>query len=451
MKIIKKIIKWIINLFHSLFYRKNKVTKKIKENIRDAKNERYLKGYGVYINGTSSDSLPVYLLITQEDKNKILEKIKKIEDIIQNNNSEDKEKDLQIIQKLKKKIAKAPISIYQNEKINEELDFFIENKGIKPIESKELSIKKPIASLESNIYKILEKYDEKIKEKTINEYKKVNYVTVTTYLLDEIEEKISQLEKDFISHKHNKSYYDRELKKIKDKLEQLRKLRNNASVQAEILTLRKELYTKSKDKYDLLYNEEVFLNLQKRCDLLCEKANRKIIDLKKKEQEKKEEKRKENYELLEKIIKRFQDMELARKLILINEMMNGNIKKVDDLFEALNKIYYDFLNGEKVKFNYHRNATKTELVKLYNTLNRFVSIFNHEDYISLDHINISMESLLTMLISKKEEFDVLLKDRYHYQKEKHENSVLTDNKLAILMEEELIRLGKHKQLVKKNN
>ena len=108
-------------------------------------------------------------------------------------------------------------------------------------------------------------------------------------LLDETKEELKELEENLKKHRFNRAYYDRELRKIKERIENLRKLRDSSDIQNEIYHLRKELYTKSKDKYDLLYNEEVFVNIENECNDMLKKVNKRIIDIKK------EEIKKENY------------------------------------------------------------------------------------------------------------------------------------------------------------
>ena len=71
---------------------------------------------------------------------------------------------------------------------------------------------------------------------------------------------------------------------------------------------------------------EIFLNLDKTCEELLYKVNRKVVDIKKitkkdskeevKKNDDKDKEKEQELEWQEKIIKRFQDLELARKLIL---------------------------------------------------------------------------------------------------------------------------------------
>ena len=81
MKIIKLIIRWIINFFKSFFGREKQINKKIKETLNSKSNNRYLKGYeSLYINNESdSVNFPLYLEITDDEKELIINKIAKLE------------------------------------------------------------------------------------------------------------------------------------------------------------------------------------------------------------------------------------------------------------------------------------------------------------------------------------------------------------------------------------
>ena len=109
----------------------------------------------------------------------------------------------------------------------------------------------------------------------------MNYVTITTVFIDQEYEKIKKLQDDFKSHRYNKYYYEREINQIKQELNKIKNLKNRKDVNDSINNLKKELLTKSKDKYDILYNNEVFMNLEKECDNLLDKINAKVVDIKK--------------------------------------------------------------------------------------------------------------------------------------------------------------------------
>ena len=454
MTFIKKIINWFINLFRKLFGKK-KIGKKIKYSLNKQSNKHYFKEYGLN-NDSINDSFPIYQMINEKDKVELIKKVELLKSIVENNNIDKK-----IIENINKEIKSNKISFYQNELINEKLDSIIDDKKI------EIDTNNKIITLDKEVTEIIENYDKNIKEKTKKEYDVVNYITLTTLLLDETDTEIKKLEEDFHHHKHNKYHYERELKKIKIRIENLRKLRENESVLYEIELLKKDAYIKKKDKYDLLYNDEVFKSFTKNCDDLLKKVNRRIIDLKKEKEEeklrerekeekikkqKKEEKDKlkEEKECLENILKRFQDMELARKILLLQKNEEKEIINQDNINYKISNIYLDFISGEKFKFNYNRNKTKLELVKLLNNLGEINSYFNDLEFIPFEHINYQLSDLVDLAIQEKTDLDEVMKVRFAYQKEKDELNILTDNKLNIIKEKELDNKGRQYVYVNKN-
>lgn len=437
MTLIKKIIKWLINLFKKLFGRK-KVTKKIKNNINDVRNKRYLKGYGVNIEESSTRVFPLYLMIDNMDKKKLIEKTKLVNVKISRLDVSNKDILLKKMENIVNKLSENDISFYQNEKINEVLESVLNDKEIN------INTYEKVEKLHQNIYEIVDNFDKVIQDKVAKEYQEVNFITISTLLLDETINEIKKLEDNYKNHKYNKYYYEREVEKIKERIKKLKKLRDTEKVREEIELLRKSMYTKSKDKFDLLYNDEIFLNIEKTCDDLVNKVNRKVIDIKKikkvdtKDNEQKNDKKEkeEQKEIFENILKRFKDLELARKILLLRRNEEYDINNDNELYNRINSAYYDFINGEKVIFNFSRNKTKTELVKLYNEMNYLDCKLTKQEYNFIEHINFQMDELLDSVISKKEKLDNLLEIKYHYEKEKHEESILVENKLKLLKEKE---------------
>ncbi len=437
MTLIKKIIKWLINLFKKLFCRK-KVTKKIKNNINDVRNKRYLKGYGVIIEESSTRVFPLYLMIDNMDKKKLIEKTKLVEVRLSQLEVSNKDILLKKMENIVNKLSENDISFYQNEKINEVLESVLNDKEIN------INTYEKVEKLHQNIYEIVDNFDKVIQDKVAKEYQEVNFITISTLLLDETINEIKKLEDNYKNHKYNKYYYEREVEKIKERIKKLKKLRDTEKVREEIELLRKSMYTKSKDKFDLLYNDEIFLNIEKTCDDLVNKVNRKVIDIKKikkedskeKQEKKDKDNKEEQKEIFENILKRFKDLELARKILLLRRNEEYDINNINELYNRINSAYYDFINGEKVIFNFSRNKTKTELVKLYNEMNYLDCKLTKQEYNFIEHINFQMDDLLDSVISKKEKLDNLLEIKYHYEKEKHEESILVENKLKLLKEKE---------------
>ena len=457
MTLLKKIINWLIELFKSFFEKRKKVTKKIKNSMNNAKNKHYLKGYGVFLEDSVNETMPIYLLINNEEKQRLLDKVRLIEEKILEIDNIEKKDILKEIDLMTEKIENSRISFYQDEILDNKLNNILSDKKL------DVDTEKRVKELHTDVYEIIDNFDKSIKDKVIKEYGVINYVTISTLLLDETIDELKKIEDNYKHHRFNKYYYDRELEKIKERINKLKNIRDSAEIRKEIESLRKNMYTKSKDKYDLLYNEEIFLNLDKTCDELLYKVNRKVVDIKKitkkdtkegnnKLEEAKEKDKEQELEWQEKIIKRFQDLELARKLILLNKKNETTFGDTTSLISYINNVYYDFLNGERVIFNYKRNKTKTELVKFYNELGRINATLTKTDFIFLDHINYQLDDLINVSISKKEELEATLEEKFHYLKDKHEESVLVNNKLDILKEKEMERLDtKNKVYVKTKN
>ena len=452
MKIIKRIINWLINWLKKIFGKK-KVTKKIKKNMSLARNKHYFKGYGVRDDELGNLALPIYLLISQDEKKDLLQKIDEIKNELLEINVEEEALIIDVLEKTKKKIKDGKISFYQNELLKDKMETFRQDKEV------QINLEEKLVLFQDNVKEIVDNFDKNIKEKVLKEYQEINFVTLTTVLLDDAISAINKLEDDYKHHKYNKYYYERELNKIKERIKKLKSLRDSVKVREEIELLRKNIYTKSKDKYDLLYSDEIFLNIRKNCDDLIVKVNRKIVDLKSikkddkqvEKQEEKKDKTKEDKEYLERIIKRFQDLDLARKLLLLNSKQKGlQLQSAKELFSYLDNSYYEFVNGEKLIFNYERNKTKTELVKLYNDLNMLECMLNKKEFIFVSHINDAMDSLLEKVIMKKNIVEESIEEQYHYEPDKNEKSILVDNKLEILkLKEEERKEIYNGQLVKK--
>lgn len=451
MAIIKKIINWlkkiiwlIISCLKEAFFGKKKVSKKIKSEITNAKNKRYLKGYGAFVEDSFSEMLPIYLLISEEQKSLLIEKVKVIEqDLLKIDNIDQKVISTKL-NVITKQIEKSKISFYQKEKIEKELDTLSNDHEISVDTDRKLDI------LKNNIDEIVKNFDKNVKEKVVKEYKKINYITISNVLIDETIEEVKKLEENYHAHRFNRLYYNREIDKIKRRINELRKLRNSNKIREEVSLLKKEIYTKSKDKYDLLYNDEVFINLDKSCDEILERVNRKVIDIKKPpkeikkerqdKKEQKEEKKKEEDNLWrENILKRYQDLELASQLIFLSKKKDVSFQNVNGLFSYMNQMYFDFINGEKVIFNFERNKTRFELVKLYNSLGFLGAMLTKQEFVFKEHINYKLEDLIDETANKKAEVESFLTEKFNYNSEKHEQSILVNNKLDILREKEMER------------
>ena len=448
MKIIRMIINWIRKFFNKIFGKK-KVVKKIKKNLRNAKNKRYLKGYGAFIEESVNESLPLYLFVNNKDKDILLKRINEVHEKIISLNMDNNKEEIMKINQLMEKIEKSNISFYQYEKINEKLDeMFIK-------EENKVEIMNTISKINDEIIEIVENFDRNIGNKVLEKYNEINYLTLSTLILDETLDEIKKLEEDYKHHRYNKYYYNRKINHIKERILNLKQYSETQDVKMEILRLREMMYLKSKDKYDLLYNDEAYINIESICNELLDKVNKRIIDLKssikakksekviekkddlnKKDRSEKNKRHQEELQKLDNILKRFQDLELARKLILLDKDDELEFNHANDILLYLNNIYYNFLNGDKLVFNFERNKTKTELVKFYNKLNGLDCFLNKKEYIFVDHINFPLEDLIDISIEKKSMIEDKLNDKYHFNFAKNEGSILCNNKLLLLQEKE---------------
>lgn len=366
---------------------------------------------------------------TPEDKNKV---ISKYNDIIKRNN--DFKIHLNEVNKVIKLIEKKDISIIAEDEIEREISNINSDKNILDKDNTKLN------DFSNRIFTIIGNIDKDFASEVLKDYEKVNYITLSTTIIDKNYERLMKLEDDFKNHRYNKFYYEREINRIKKELNRLKDIKTNKEVNDHINLLKKELYTKSKDKYDLLYNNEIFINFNNECDELLNKINAKVIDIKKDKEEKKTITNKKEEEYIKKILLRFQDMELAREILLQANERNIKITNRDDIINYINSIYEEFNNGIEANFNYEKNRKRTELVKLYNDINKVIGVVKKEEYIPILHINFKMDDLIEASLYKKDELDIIL----HNNKINGCESSIIDEKLDNLS-------GKKTKILKKDN
>jgi len=345
-----------------------------------------------------------------------------------------------------KEVLEDNIKDYQEEKVVEEEKEAIINEPLK-----EKTIDERIETIKEDINKIvdnkLDKHEEELIEKAFYKYEKVNYVIATTVEIDEI--KINN---------HKKSYYVDKIKEIKKKIERLEKINKNPNVQEELKRLKEDFYTKSVDKYDILYNKEVFISISKRCDDLNElldnkekeeKRDKEIIkEVKEKEREERErkyqEKLKEREELRrikkerkererdlyhDNIIKRYKDLSLSNAIILAN-ILNHSTKMVKKhVVEVLHDDYDMYLKGEENTFFFDRNKKKTEVSNLYNSLLQVLCNEQKVEYQPITHINYPYYNLLEETIDIKSAVDNITFKKTGYDMVMDEKSVMVHDKL----------------------
>lgn len=356
-----------------------------------------------------------------------------------------------IIDKLCEEIKKSDISIVAEDEIDKEVEDVTNDKKLDD------ELEEKVIDFNNNVAIILENVDKDILEEVMNNYKKVNYITLSTVIIDKNYKKFKELLEDYKNHRYNRVYYEREINRIKKEINRIKNLKNREDVNKHILELRKELYTKSKDKYDLLYNNEIFMNIEKECNDLLTKVNAKVVDMKKekeKEQEqldkeekeeqdeKKNEEEKELY--LKNILRRFMDLELARMLILSAKKEEVKLETREDVERYIGSIYTRFSDDINMPFNYERNKCKTQFAILYNGLSRVISETKKEEYTPIDHINFRMDDLVEAVKVKKSEVEGIM-----HSKHIDHDGLLVDEKIDNLVENNYHYVNKNSRVLKK--
>ncbi len=481
-ELIKRFIKWLIELIKRLFIKEKKKKKKT----RNSHGQEVIKSKKMVanINGIFDSTLPVYMIISENEKEKLIynigllknvlleksNKIKELEEkeltnliedkcgikvsdliddkyidnIVKDLNPEDKRiivnkyhdianKDIEIkkhineIDKTIKMIKENNISVITENEIEREISNVVNDKNIDDVDQK-------IDNFNTKVFNIIEDFDKDFINEVVKEYKTANFVTIATTIIDKNYERFKKLEEDFKNHRFNKYYYEREINKIKHELDEIKNLKNKKEVSSHIEKLKKELYTKSKDKYDLLYNNEVFIDVNKKCDMLLEKINTKVIDIKK--EEKKEEtfkvkEEKEEEQNYENILLRFQDLNLSQKLILIHKEIQLDKMNNAHINSYLDDVYNEFLRGIEGPFNYESNRVKTELVNLFNDLDGIIARKEKRAPIVLEHSNFLMSDLIEGAIVRKEKIETEICHK------EAPTSILVDEKLEKISEKYL--------------
>ena len=179
------------------------------------------------------------------------------------------------------------------------------------------------------------------------------------------------------------------------------------------------------------------MNINEKFDELVSKVNAKVVDIKKEETKKDNINKKNEY--LKNILLRFQDMELARDIILEKEKID--FKNDKEMILYIKNMYNEFNVDIDIPFNFNRNRDKTELVVLFNRLNRVNCYLKKEKYISIEHINFRMNDLVEAVNIKNEELNNTMLNKY--------NIDITDQQVNDKIKGLLP--DKNKVLVKQNN
>ena len=449
---IKKFFAWIL----SFFFDRNKTSKNSKKSKNKMLSKKSIKlnAKQSFVNRDEdmgeSHIIDIYPYTEAKDLKSIDELIEKLEEAVEIINDEQKEKEIKVLKEIKETVKKTQdkeetkLNVAQEEEIKEVLEDAINDKEIHiDTEEKIINIQKEINKVIDNK---INKHDKEIIEKAYYKYEKVNYVVATTMEIEELENDIKELEESVKLNNRKKSYYVDKVKEIEKKIKRLKKINKNPKVYDELERLKDDFYTKSIDKYDLLYSKEVFINLDKQCDNIIdyietkEKAEEKEEETLKKEKEEekkqrdkeqeeirklreqeKEKARKAREEYQENVIKRYLDLKKSNTILLNNILIHHERVIEDDIIKTLRNDYDDFLEGEENEFNFERNRQKTEVCKLYNNLLEVLSREQKAPYEPVEHINFPYQTLLEETIAtksaveniahKKTGVDIMLEDK----------------------------------------
>ena len=498
----KKFFAWIISFFLD---RKpsTKKKKKIGKNV-DVKVVKAKASRDAFFNRDEdmgeNHVIDIYPYIEAKELKSIDELIEQLEKEIENINDETKEKELQDLKEIKETI-KSAIPLKEKETVDKTVDIkkelhedkknqlnVAQQEDIKEIlkeavNDKELHVdtEEKISNIKKEINKIvdnkLNKHEKDIIEKAYYKYEKVNYVVTTTVEIEELEEELKELKDNLKTNKHKKTYYVDKVKEIEKKINRLKKINKNPKVYEELERLKDDFYTKSIDKYDLLYNKEVFINLDRQCEDILDYVESKEQEEKQKDNdrkqqreiEKEEEKRKhqeierqrelerererqENEERRTNILKRYLDLKRSNSILIMNSILHNDRLNRDDLIAVLQVDYDDFLMGEANEFNFERNKRKTEVGKLYNNLLEILSREQKIPFVPIEHINYQYEELLEDTISTKDAVERMAFKKTGYDIMMDDRSVMVSDKLDNELQKEKAKnreMGINQKILKK--
>ena len=213
--IIEKIKLWLKNFLNK---KKQNIKKKqapLKE--KDKQKKVYLNKLA-FDNGNKSANVgTIYPKLSKKNlellNKKTMNLKNKIIDLENNNNN------IKIINSIIDEINQNDLYINQAIKINHLLNEINEDNDLNLNTNEKLNILKDNISL--IIDKKLDDYENDIIKKAYNEYNQVNYVIMTSLMIDDIINEINELTNDFEKNKYSKAEYERRINKIKDKIDKL--------------------------------------------------------------------------------------------------------------------------------------------------------------------------------------------------------------------------------------
>ena len=465
----KKIFAWILSLFLDRKHlKKNRKKKKrvyahevsskavpVKEfshRDEDMGSAHVIKSYPY----TEAKELKSIVELVEELKEKIISE----PDIEKKVDSKELAETIKKIDEIKEVVNK-DLTVMQTEEIKEILHESIKDPEVSVTKEEKIDkIKKDINEVVDNK---LDKHEKDLIEKACEKYEKVNYVIATTVEIEEIEKDLKDLADEIKVNNHKKSYYVDKINEIKKKIERLQKINKIPSVYEELERLKEDFYTKEHDKYDLLYNKEVFINLDQQCDELLEtietrEKEQEVIKVEQKEareerkreehqkrveqeqqrEEERERRQAEKDEYIDNIIKRYRDLKIAADLISTGIIFHALRKKNKSIVQVLQDDYDDFLRGEDAPFEFDRNRRKTEVSVLYNNLLETLTGYQGLPFEPVMHINYPYQNLLEETLAVKDTVDRMTTAKTGHDMVMDEKSVMVSDKLnsELTMEKE---------------
>ncbi len=465
----KKIFAWILSLFLDRKHlKKNRMNKKrvyahevsskavpVKEfshRDEDMGSAHVIKSYPY----TEAKELKSIVELVEELKEKIISE----PDIEKKVDSKELAETIKKIDEIKEVVNKN-LTVMQTEEIKEILHESIKDPEVSVTKEEKIDkIKKDINEVVDNK---LDKHEKDLIEKACEKYEKVNYVIATTVEIEEIEKDLKDLADEIKVNNHKKNYYVDKINEIKKKIERLQKINKIPSVYEELERLKEDFYTKEHDKYDLLYNKEVFINLDQQCDELLEtietrEKEQEVIKVEQKEareerereehqkrveqeqqrEEERERRQAEKDEYIDNIIKRYRDLKIAADLISTGIIFHALRKKNKSIVQVLQDDYDDFLRGEDAPFEFDRNRRKTEVAVLYNNLLETLTGYQGLPFEPVMHINYPYQNLLEETLAVKDTVDRMTTAKTGHDMVMDEKSVMVSDKLnsELTMEKE---------------
>lgn len=356
---IKNIIEMIINFFRNLFGLNKKKSKINKNRVVEEEKEIEKKKKSININLQDEEHISSLYFKLIEDN--ILYKQAKLEDLVRLKNKINMlkqgvgEEELKLLNEIDKKITYEPLNNIDVIKIDEVIK---KTEKHDPPYNKEEKIRKINNDIKDVLNEKLTKTEKNAIEKAYSKYDKVDYVIMTTVLIDDLKNRLDKAKEDYSLNKISIQEYRNRIKSIKESIEELGNINNKPYVREEIKRLREDIYTKKNDKYDILFNDNLFYELEKECEHLEKKTIKKEIEVEIDERVETEKKKKEEQKKIEEKKKREEEKLILKKKRKELEEQSLIVK----LMQYYNEIYTNTLGGEKNINNKKDNKVEARML-----------------------------------------------------------------------------------------